>query len=89
MKEQIQEIIERHLYTVSDSIEVCDNLGGQSIAADELQALMCYREVKAIMSWHQFASYPDYSMDIVYQLRDAYAPSLILSCIEKVKSKLK
>ena len=90
MKAQIQEIIERHLYTVSDSIEVCDNLGGQSIAADEIQALMCYREVGAyylcLITYCSAKELSGWEKELIESFVKYYPETMIQEAINKVKS---
>lgn len=78
MKDEILKIINTTVY-YSDVTE-----GAK--AADELQRLMCYREVRAIIEWVRIDYFvPDYEEELVKQLENTYPTDMIWEAIEKVK----
>jgi len=84
MKDQIQQIILKYVYAMDEFDYVHTDIGGHGLAADELQALMCYREVKAFAAPYQCYALIEPEDVIAFLIKD-YPESLILEAINKVK----
>jgi hypothetical protein len=82
MKDKIRDILSEH-------INMSTNRPGP--LADELTALMCYREVRAIGEWIgvEYLFLEDHYDCLIDQLSKYYPKGAILQAIEQVKKQMK
>lgn len=85
MKDEIQKIIADNVYAMDEFDNVHTSLGGHGLAADELQRLMCYREVRAFCFGYK-GNINHISDSIISTFEKDYSASTILEAIEKVKN---
>ena len=67
------------------------NLLGVGKASEVITALMCYREVRAIMEWVGVTEFniPEVEDGLVIQLKEHYNMKLVWQAIEQVKKEMK
>lgn len=91
MKDKILKIINNNI-SISQSgyMNGQADIEGVEDTVSELTALMCYREVRAIIEWLGIEHLvEEYEYVIVMQLKETYDTGLIWTAIEQVKNELK
>lgn len=86
MKDKINRILTKHIHAQCHAEINLHTVQGIISATDELTALMCYREVKAIIEWIGIDYLTTYEESIVESLNKSYHSDMIWEAIEQFKN---
>ena len=91
MKEQILDIIQKNVYSGDVYTDTDYPIFGHDIAADELEQLMCYREVRAFFAGmgNPIDNLPNTAALMMEPIIKGYPIDVLTKAIEQVKNELK
>jgi hypothetical protein len=85
INDQINRIITKHVHTYCNSDINYHSVQGVVPAADELTALMCYREVRAFVEGRALM---EWVTPVIIYLKGRYESTTIIKAIERVKKEI-